>query len=67
MLAFAVVALGVNVVANYVFIPRFGLLVPAYTTVVAGVIYVILSLGAAVLLRGRLLKPSRHGSDRVAS
>jgi len=67
MLAFAVVALGVNVVANYVFIPRFGLLVPAYTTVVAGVIYVILSFSAAALLRGHLLKPSRQGSDRVAS
>ena len=67
MLAFAVVALGVIVVANYVFIPRFGLLVPAYTTVVAGVVYVILSFGAAALLRGHLLKPSRPGSDRVPS
>ena len=66
MLAFAVVALGVNVVANYAFIPRFGLLVPAYTTVLAGVIYVILSFGAAALLRGHLLKPSQPETDHSA-
>ena len=63
MLIFALVALSVNIVLNYALIPKFGLLVPAYTTVAAGMTYVILSLTTATLSRERLLKSARQESD----
>ena len=65
MLAFAVVALGINVLANYFLIPIFGLVAPAYTTVVAGTVYVILSLAATWGLRRHLWKPSQPGTDHL--
>ncbi len=63
MLMFALIALSVNIVLNYALIPKFGLLVPAYTTVAAGMTYVILTLATATLSKERLLALARRESE----
>lgn len=63
MLVFAALALGVNVVVNVVYVPRFGVVVAGYSTMISAFVYLALvcasvwSMGASVPLL-----PSRDGS-----
>ena len=53
MLAFAVVALGVNVAMNYTLMPRYGVVVAAYALVGSGGAYTLLAFAAGGSLRPR--------------
>jgi O-antigen/teichoic acid export membrane protein len=59
MLVGAMGALAVNVAANYFLLPKYGVLVPAYTTIVTGAVYIAASLaiGTAVHRRVRRSDP----------
>jgi len=60
MLGAAVVALGINVTANALLLPRYGIQVTAAATVASGVVYVCLTLALGAMVQRRSSQTPAH-------